>query len=619
MNEPIEAYYERELLFLEETARPFAERYPANAKSLVPESGRSVDPHLERLIEGLALLTGRVRHKLDSEFPELIESLLQILYPHLSLIVPSMAIAQARAPAGADLRRGWRLEQGTRVRSGAFGVQGESFHYTVGYPVTLWPIALKAATWEAAPGALGVQPPRGTAAVLRMQLACNDGLSWDDLPVERLRFYLTGERRFVADLYDNLFNRCIGVVFRSADPESTAPPLRLDADACLWQVGLDLDEGLLPFPPESFVGYRLLMELLSFPQKFLFADLAGFEQLHGRGFGSAVEVLLFFSQPQENLERSLSAQNFVLYCTPVVNVFSQSAEPIDHHHRQAEYRVVPSRRQPRSMEVYCIESVRTIDADAGADAGRIRDVLPFYGSRFGEPLHPHAYYHASRRDSTVEDVSGTELYLSVVDPEFDARQASDEVLDVRALCTNRDHPFKLQQARDRLTPVAGGPGWLELLHKPTAPLRRSLRHAAYWRLVSQNALNHVSLIEGEQGLQALREALRLCDFSGPLTQQLAAVNQQLVDGIQSVRSQPILTRVRGVGARAAHCRGMAVEVLLDEEKYSGTGVVLVASVLERFLALYTGVNSFTKLAVKTAQAEGYLKIWPARAGAHRLP
>src|ERR1051325_3461264 len=98
MSQPIEEFCERELQFLEETVRPFGERYPANAKRLIPEAGRSADPHLERLIEGYALLAGRVRHKIDSEFPQLTESLLRILYPHLQLIIPSMAIAQARVP-----------------------------------------------------------------------------------------------------------------------------------------------------------------------------------------------------------------------------------------------------------------------------------------------------------------------------------------------------------------------------------------------------------------------------------------------------------------------------------------------------------------------------------------
>jgi type VI secretion system protein ImpG len=77
--------------------------------------------------------------------------------------------------------------------------------------------------------------------------------------------------------------------------------------------------------------------------------------------------------------------------------------------------------------------------------------------------------------------------------------------------------------------------------------------------------------------------------------------------------------VKSSASATGMCRGMEVQIEFDEEKYMGTGVLLVASVLERFFALYTGVNSFTKLIARTTQAEGYLKTWPPRAGAHRLP
>lgn len=615
MSEPLEAFFERALVFLEETVRPFAERYPANAKHLLPEVGRSADPHLDRLIEGLAMLAGRIGHKLDSEFSELTDSLLQILYPHLGLIIPSMAIAQVKAPPGSDLRQGWTLEKGARIRSSAFGPNAESFQYTTGYPVTIWPIELKSASWEATPFDPYIVPPRGAVSMLRLRFACTDGFTWDDLPLDRLRLHLVGERQFTSELYESLFVRSLEVTFGPVETDGFSPLVRLNASECLSQVGFNLDEGLLPFPGESFVGYRLLMELLSFPQKFLFADLAGWQHLRGRGLGSQAEVIFFFNQTQPNLERALSARNFMLGCTPIVNVFEQSAEPIDYHHRQSEYRVVPSRRQPRSMEVYRLQSASTIDTDTGV----IREILPFYASQFGSREKSQPYYHASRRLSVLEEVPGTETFVTVIDPEFHPSRPSNSVLDIRAWCTNRDHPFKHQQAGDRLTQASGGRASLELLHKPTSPLRPPLRHAGYWRLLGQNSLNHASLIDGSTGIRAIQEALSLCDFSGPTTQQLAAVNQQIITGIKSIRSRPIMAAVRTPGDHLGMCRGMEILIEFDEEKYMGTGVLLVASVLERFLALYAGINSFTKVIAKTSQAEGYLKIWKPRAGADCLP
>ncbi len=519
-------------------------------------------------------------------------------------------------PSGADLRQGWRLEKDTPLRSQAFGAHAESLQYSLGYPVTVWPIELTSVAWETSPFDVAPRPPHGTVAILRLQFSCQDGLRFEDLALDKLRLHLSGERQLMAGLYEILFNRCLGVAFQAPGRgAATGTALRCSAQESLVQVGLDLDEGLLPFPAESFLGYRLLMELLSFPQKFLFADLAGWQHLRDRRIGSQVEVLFFLSQTQENLERGLSAANFLLHCAPIANVFHQSCDPIDNHHLRSDYRVVASRRQPRGMEVYRIESMRTLDAESG----RLRDVLPFYANSFAPTKERPAYYHAVRRDSLDETDLGTEVHVSIVDPEFSPSKPESSVLDVRAWCTNRDLSFKHQQAGDRLVASAGVGGSLTLLHKPTHPLRPYLRRGTYWRLLGQNCLNHVSLVDGKMSLQALQELLSLCDFSGPATPQLAAVNQQIIEGIKAVRARPVVHWVKSSAARSGMCRGMELHLEFDEEKYTGTGVFLVASVLERFFALYTGVNSFTKLIAKTAQAEGYLKTWPPRAGPKPLP
>ena len=71
MSQTLYHYYERELTFIRQFAQEFARQYPAAAGRLLLEPNRSTDPHVERLIESFALLTGRIQHKIDDEFPEL--------------------------------------------------------------------------------------------------------------------------------------------------------------------------------------------------------------------------------------------------------------------------------------------------------------------------------------------------------------------------------------------------------------------------------------------------------------------------------------------------------------------------------------------------------------------
>src|SRR5215468_1802542 len=122
MSESIYRYYERELLFIRQLAQEFARQYPAAAGRLLLEPGRSVDPHVERLIESFALLAGRVQHKLDDEFPELTHALLGVLYPHYLAPVPSMAMVQFELdPSRAQLPGGFRIERGSKLHTQPVG------------------------------------------------------------------------------------------------------------------------------------------------------------------------------------------------------------------------------------------------------------------------------------------------------------------------------------------------------------------------------------------------------------------------------------------------------------------------------------------------------------------
>ena len=96
-------YYERELLFIRKRASEFAARYPERAAALRLTHGGCDDPHVERMIEAFALIAGRIQRKIDDEFPEITQALLDLLYPHLLPQVPSMALGPSMPPVPGTL------------------------------------------------------------------------------------------------------------------------------------------------------------------------------------------------------------------------------------------------------------------------------------------------------------------------------------------------------------------------------------------------------------------------------------------------------------------------------------------------------------------------------------
>jgi type VI secretion system protein ImpG len=617
MSQTLYHYYERELTFIRQFAQEFAQQFPAAAGRLLLEPNRSTDPHIERLIEAFALLTGRIQHKLDDEFPELTTALLGVLYPHYLAPIPSMAIVQfeldtarAREPGGFLIDR--RSHLITKP------VNDLPCRYRTGYPARLWPIRVMDAKLLRPPFPRGMVPPRGAAAALRIQLECHGSLKFADLLLDVLRFYLKGERETVALLYELLFNHTLEVVFRDPGGATNPPPVSLEPRHCLAQVGFEREDDLLPYPPQSFVGYRLLSEFFAFPYKFHFVDIRGLGRACRAGYQNQLEIVLFLDRSWPKLEQDISAETFRLGCTPAINLFAQTAEPISLTRARHEYRVVPDVASPDGMEVYSVDQVTSFDPITG----KTTEYLPFYALRHGKTLEGiQDFFYGVRRPSTRPNDRGTDVFLSLVNLGFDPMTPTDPALVVRTTCTNRELPVVLQQAGERLIfdlEAAAPLSRIRCVESPSLPLRAPLRRGTYWRLVSHLCLNHLSLANSIEGRESLQEILRLYDLTDPGSdKQRAMVARQLIEGITAVSSRRVTGRLPGAGVEG-FCRGMEVTIEFDEQKYVGSGVFLFASVLERFLGLYTTINAFTQLVARTTQGEGPLKTWPPRAGDQQL-
>jgi type VI secretion system protein ImpG len=591
--------YERELSFLRQIGAEFADKYPKIASRLLLEADKCEDPHVERLIQAVALLAARIHHKLEDEFPEITDALLGVLYPHYLAPIPSMAVVQFVVnPDPGKLTSAHLIGRGATLSSQPVG--GMPCRFRTCYPVTLWPIEVTAATFDS-PDRLGPSPK--AAAAIRLQLRCLGGASFSELKVDRLRFFLDGESPVAHALYELLFNNTCLVQIRPLDRAGSGGPIAL-SPRCLRPVGFGADEGMLPYTRRSFLGYRLLQEYFSFPEKFLFFDLCELGAAARAGFRQGMEVVIFLDQAPRT-PQSISANNFRLGCAPIVNLFEQIAEPIRLTQAEHEYRVLADVRRPLATEVYAIESV----VSTSPHVPEVVTYQPFYSFRHAVDREAQkAFWYAVRRPSPRKGDAGTEVYLSLVDLDFRPALPPVETLTVRATCTNRDLPGRL--------PFGGARGDFELegaaplsrircLTKPTPTLRSPLGRGAQWRLISHLSLNYLSICEG--GREALQEILRLYDFAD------SAVIRQQIAGIVGVSSRRVVGRPASMPWNG-FCRGTEVTIEFDEDKYVGSGLFLFASVLEKFLGLYASLNSFSQLIARTEQHKEPLKRWPPRAG-----
>ena len=587
-------YFERELTFLREMGKEFALKYPKVAGRLLLEPGKCEDPHVERLIEAFALLCARVQRKIDDGFPEITQSLLQVLYPQLTAPIPSLSVVKFAPLLGNLPACGHRIARGTPLYSKP--VNGIPCRFRTVYPVTIRPIEVVDARIEE-PAKLF----KGAQQMVRIRLRFHNGADFNGFKGDGLRFYLNGPPQHVFPLYQLLLNHSCRVECVPAGvPTAAVPPL---PPGCLRPVGFGADEDLLPYPDQAFPGYRLLLEYFALPQKFLFFDCTGLSVLETGAQRELSDLLFYLDRPvPESL--AIGPETFCLHATPVVNAFGMVAEPIRHDQRKTEYRVVPDLRREDGMEVLSVDEVT---AAAATSFSKVKRYRPVFSLRDGGEADENALWHLQRRPSSRRHDAGTEVFLSFRSFEGDAAVPKEETVLVRITCSNRDLPAKLScgdPSGDFETETAAPLAAIHGLLKPTASLRPSRDGAQQRRLISHLSLNYLSLVEGGAG--ALREILSLYDFCGSLT------TRQQINGIASVTSRPVTRRIG-----AGFCRGVEVTLQFDEEKYVGSGLYLFASVLERFLGAYVSVNSFVQMTASSTSGR-VIKQWPPRNGDRAL-
>jgi type VI secretion system protein ImpG len=386
-------YYHAELDYLRRSGAEFARRHPRAAARLELGPEECPDPHVERLIESFAFLTGRIHRALDEELPDVAAAMLEVLYPHFLRPVPSMTIARFEPdPQQGKLASGHVIPRGAPL----FVQTAENIpcRFRTCYPVTLWPVEIGEIAVESTDGYDWLDGT-GLAAVLRLRIRAT-GAGLDETEMSSLRFYLGGEHRAALALYELLFSALAGVAIL---PQDGGPPIRLSADA-VRPVGFAEDEDVIPWPGHAHPAYRLLQEFFAVPRKFMFLDVDG---LGAHRSKDHFDLLFLLQRPLPD-RMPVGPESVQLGCAPVVNLFSRTSEPVRVDHHTAEYRLVGDYRRERTTEIHSV--VRVSATSDPRDPTRVFE--PFYSFSHAAQARGHtAFWHARRVPCERADLPGT--------------------------------------------------------------------------------------------------------------------------------------------------------------------------------------------------------------------
>jgi len=631
MDERLLDLYNTELRHLRETAAEFGRDFPKiagrlaldlDAKEICP------DPYVERLMEGFAFLAARVHLKLDAEFPRFTQGLLETVYPDYLCPVPSMAIVKFEPDEkDGSLAPGFVIKRGTLLRSQLAKGDRTACTFSTAQDVRLLPLAVTEARYFIRDlGELNLPREVGARAAFRIRLRKTIPNPFKEIRADPLVFHIRAAGELPGQIYEQIFAHKTRLVIQSPTSGQQSG-IVLKANS-IRRVGFDPEHALLPNAPHGFEGYRLLREYFAFPQRFLFFELTGFQDAISRIAGDEVDLVIVLDEPDTRLEGpQVNKSCFDLFCVPAINLFEKTLDRILLSNRSSEFHVVPDRNRPLDFEIYQLTSV----TGHGETPDDERQFLPFYQARDTD-LETSAFYTAHRVPRLFSDrerltgrrssYAGTDAFISIVDGDMAPCRTELRQLGIRALCTNRHLPIQMAKGgRSDFTMDLSAPvNAIRVIEGPTLP-RPSLVLAGQnpekpqvasgrfaWRLISHLSLNYLSLLNAgsNTGAEGLREILKL--YADPNDRQTL----KQIDGIRSVRYQPIIRRVASPGP-ITFARGLEITLLFDETAFEGQGVFVLGAVLEQFFAKYVSLNSFTETVITTQQRKEIIR-WPVQMG-----
>ncbi len=566
-------YFDAEMRLLQEAAQEFARAYPEKAGMLNLQEVRDRDPYVERLLEGMAFLTARVRQRIDDDVPEIAEALLSHLWPHFLRPFPSAAIIQFE-PRPGQLQKSQTLARGTLLLSPPVGEERVLCRFRTTSPVTLQPLRLAAVTSEEAGHG-------GT--LLRLRFQFDAGVEAKGLELERLKLHLHADPAVAMSLYHALVGQAREVRLRfPAQP--TLTPQRLGGQAAIAPCHLAPEELLVPASGRSFHGFHLLQEYFCFREKYLFFELQNLQRIEWPENCAEFELEVQLGCLLDK-EFNLSRDNFRLHCAPAVNLFSTTSEPIDLTHKRSEYPVLADAAAREGVRVYSVDKVTGTSSASGKRFSY--SSLPSFkhggpGGRFFQVRRQHA---EGMRPTTALVVGGKIDY---------AREA----LSCEITATNGDYPRRHLQIGSLHVAAPEVPLTVKFsnITRPSRTLQPPRRRDYRLALVSHLAVNYHSLAS----VEAFRQLLALYDW----TEQ--GQNQRRIDGIREIAVTPV-NRIR----KGALLRGLEVTLTLAEDHYLSTADChLFGTVLHRFLSMYASVNAVVQTRIVLHPSNRELKWEP---------
>lgn len=583
MSDQLLRYYERELAYVRRAMTAFAQRHPEQAAKLHIDQNSIEDPNINRLIDGMALLTAKTEERLDNRFPEIVQGLLSTLYPGYNQILPSYTALHLDA-AAEDLSEALFLPANSPVT--VTTPDGKECRFNTVDSLSVQPYSLSVVTAQTAPFVNKPASVRNAEAVIQLKLNCADPeASFSQLDVEHFDFYVRGFEQNSASLIELLLTQTEAIVLSDGfDQQQVSLPAsqmvsRIADPAFNW----------LPRYGNQFTGFDMLRDYFTYPDKAAYFRITDMGRSMRR-IDSAEMLISFYVRelPAEFL-RLFSTEVFSLNTVPALNLFLQPGEPLNYDFSKLSMPVMADSDADSNLEVVSVDAVREIHSDGEYP------LRPLYKSSYRQPVDARQWQTLQRWDK----LGKRHMQLTLNCQSSDLQQ-DNIVLALDLWCCNGRQPcvIKAGTVVESLASV-DLPGELKVLRAPSAPHYPELDESLNWRFIALLNANFASLLQTDEPAAALQQVLALCNHRHSSRQ---------ADSIKTVTYQQQVAPMTICGQNI-FAPGTEVKVQLDANIMSGQSAVF-AAVLNGFYQQFCSFDRFIQVDVSHFGDDRFLQSFP---------
>jgi len=568
----------------------FSESNPKLVKYL---SERSTDPDVERILEGFAFLTSKLREKLDDELPELTHSVLNLLLPNFLRPFPAATMMKL-SPIEKAITERQTVPKNTEVLSRP--VDGVVCTFKTTSDISIYPLEIENQSLERS---------RQTTT-LHIDLKTLSGLPLSKIDLRDLRLWFSGDEVTAQTLY-LWFGRYLSSIELIPETETGPQPGIIVPKDKIRPGGFAQSEAMLSAGNAAYEGYRLLREYFVFPSKFLCFDLLNLGRLFANSDALGFRITVRFQRPLP-ADVKVRPGTLRLYCSPAVNLFSHDSEPMMINHRRLHYPLRPSSNAKKTIDIFSVDRVMSWRSIEDPKTGsHLRDYPPFesFHHEVERAQGMQQIYYRLRLREALQGM-GMDHLLSFVRHDNSPVVPDHEVLSAELSCFNGSQAHELGGG-DICVPTEDTPAYAEFrnLEQPTHPVYPPLDGSLYWTMISNLSLNYVSLLDKD----ALSAVLAVYDFQAQSDRRAERTSQRRLNGLLSIETKPFDKLFRGQPVRGLYSR-----MRLRESAFQSEGdMFLFASVLAEFFTLYASINSFHELEVE-GEENNEVYQWPAKIG-----